>query len=276
MPTIPDTSWTTVSYAQVLQKNLQSPTALVPRTMRKQTAKGRKDSMEATTLWEDPTYRAKNLVSKATTLLQNDLRLGAVVFDFPTDEFADSAAAYECIQEQIGEALNKSVRPITKIGRDNEDRMVVEYMFANKENTKKAIEVGLNIKGIQYKGALVSNQSSDTKLTDITISQLQAKATDQEMIDGLRSSMRFFGNVVKIVKFTHRGWFEGNVKVTLDKAQVDDQVYEEMDRRLYLEDFQCAVVASWANAPAICFKCQRSGHLREKCPEMQKVTFFFV
>ncbi|KAI8071602.1 hypothetical protein BC940DRAFT_293263 [Gongronella butleri] len=79
------------------------------------------------------------------------------------------------------------------------------------------------------------------------------------MIDGLRRSMRFFGNVVKIVKFTHRGWFEGNVKVTLDKAQVKDQVYEEMeDRRLYLEDFQCAVVASWANAPAICFKCQRS------------------
>ncbi|KAI8059593.1 hypothetical protein BC940DRAFT_323779 [Gongronella butleri] len=111
MPTIPDTSWTTVSYAQVLQKNLQSPTALVPRTMRKQTAKSRKDSMEVTTLWEDSTYRAKNLVSKATTLLQNDLRLGAVVFDFPTDEFVDSAAAYECIQEQIGEAPEQVSSP---------------------------------------------------------------------------------------------------------------------------------------------------------------------
>ncbi|KAI8059597.1 hypothetical protein BC940DRAFT_338101 [Gongronella butleri] len=196
MPTTPDTSWTTVSYAQVLQKNLQSPTAVVPRTMRKVTAKGRKDTMEATTMWEDPSYRAKNMLRGL-------------------------AEAYSAIQEQLGDSVNKAVRPIAKVGRDNEDRMMVEYKFKNKEDTKKAIEVGLTIKGVQYKGALVSNVSSNTKMVEISISQLQAKETDEEMVVGLRKSMRFFGKVVKIVKFTHRGWFEGNVKVFLDKTPVE-------------------------------------------------------
>ena len=118
------------------------------------------------------------------------------------------------------------------------------------------------------------SQTSDTKICEITISQLQAKATDEEMIDGLRNSMRFFGNVVKIVKYTRRGWFEGNAKVFLDKSPMAGKVFEELDRRIYLEDFRGAVVASWANAPSICFKCQRSGHVRDACPEMQRVTCY--
>ena len=248
---------------------------VVPRTLNRRAPDGRKQQLEAKVVWQKEDYRQIHLINTAATILKGELTPGAVVFDLNAKDFQKHTQAYALIEEQVGPFKQRGACPIFKYGRNSETNMTLEVSFLHEEDAKKAVEKGVIVNNLLYKGARVGSQDQETRTTcDVTLSQLPYDRSINDFVTGVRNSLRHFGKVIRIVQLTDEGYFEGQAKVTFDTTPFNGRPWEPLQRIIYMEDFRKNVTASWKDAPVICFKCGVAGHRRDDCPEMAKITCY--
>ena len=68
----------------------------------------------------------------------------------------------------------------------------------------------------------------------------------------------------------------GDLSITLDRDPGEDNqsCYQELQRMLYLEEWDCFAPASCKGAQPICYYCRKSGHVKKDCAALQSLTCF--
>ena len=92
----------------------------------------------------------------------------------------------------------------------------------------------------------------------------------------LLPTMQHYGKVLQIRKYTNSfGKFCGEASVILDRGDdLEDEMYPELSRMIFLEEEDIYISASYQGAPRICFHCRIAGHERQECPELASVQCF--
>ncbi|KAK4513041.1 uncharacterized protein ATC70_000078 [Mucor velutinosus] len=152
-------------------------------------------------LYEDDDLKGQILASKAMAIIQQSLSSGSVLFTFQKTLFPDRVAAYKVIQDQISPDVE--FRPLS--------------LFAQVEHAQVAMREGVTVQGVVYK-ASTSKESAefgDVKHVRFTLMRMVDKTT---FLSDLMESLSYFGKVLQVKKFTHRGYFEGKLSVILDTS----------------------------------------------------------
>ncbi|KAF7720580.1 hypothetical protein EC973_007331 [Apophysomyces ossiformis] len=254
--------------------NLVAATGLqnvVPSVLNRKDQFGTKEQLELETIWEEPEIAQKLLAQRATNIIQNALFPNTILFQFKADDFVHHTDAYKLLEEKIGKLAG--ARPITKFGIHQRKDLIVEAKFVSSADSTKAVKEGLTFKGIQYKGS-PSNDGANDKVIRLSLSQLPPFATKEELTDGLCNSLRTYGRVCQVKRYTNRGYFEGEAVVLLDTSSIAQATWQPLERRLYLDTWNIFVPASFRGAPPICFACRQSGHIRRSCPMLANITCY--
>ena len=170
------------------------------------------------------------------------------------------------------------MRPLNLYSIRPDGDMLIEANFQSSADTAKAISEGLAIDDIVYK-ASPSVAGVEKPLVRVQLNLLRM-TTDDELKEGLLSSLRYYGKVYQIRQIRCNGYFEGQLTITIDPSHgyVDDdgkhQESQPLQRMLYLEQWDIFASASFKGAQPICYYCRQAGHIRSACPELAKRRCF--
>lgn len=56
-------------------------------------------------------------------------------------------------------------------------------------------------------------------------------------------------------------FFEGEVSIVLNRKQSDGVEYKQLQRMLFLEEWDVLVPARYTGADKVCYFCRKSGHI---------------
>lgn len=227
-------------------------------------------------LFEDPEFQNQQLARKAVSIVRQALTPQSVLFSFPPTLFAHRTDAYKSIEDNIGPLT--AVRPLSLYSIQARGDLLIEAKFASHEHATKAIQVGITIDDIVYK-ASPSVAGVEKPLVRVQLNLLRM-ASDEELREGLLSSMRYYGKVYQVRQTLCNGYFEGQLTVTLDPSQgyVDTagkrHDSQPLQRMLYLEKWDVFAPASFKGADPVCYYCRQAGHIRSACPDLAKRRCF--
>ncbi|GAB5592604.1 hypothetical protein Unana1_07504 [Umbelopsis nana] len=221
-------------------------------------------------MYEDENLADQLSAQKAAAIIQQALHPGTMLFTFGSDVFQDRTLAYNAIEKEIGPA--KGFRPISLYGNQRRNELITEANFRNIEDASRAIKQGFAHEGIQYRGT-VSNDGAESKLVRVSLSRLPLEDPD-DLCDGLLNSLRYYGRVVQLKRFTKDGFFEGEAAAILDCSPMNGKEYQKLDRMLYVMEWDLHVPASFKGAPPICYHCRQAGHVKATCPSLARIICF--
>jgi Zinc knuckle len=226
--------------------------------------------LETIVMYEDENLADQLRAQKAAAIIQQALHPGTVLFTFGSDVFQDRTLAYNAIEKEIGPA--KGFRPISLYGNQRRNELIIEANFRNIEDASRAIKQGFAHEGIQYRGT-PSNDGAESKLVRVSLSHLPLEDPD-DLCDGLLNSLRYYGRVVQLKRFTKDGFFEGEAAAILDCSPMNGKEYQKLDRMLYLMEWDLHVPASFKGAPPVCYHCRQAGHVKATCPSLARIICF--
>jgi hypothetical protein len=87
-------------------------------------------------------------------------------------------------------------------------------------------------------------------------------------------SLRYYGRVVQLKRYTKDGFFEGEAVAILDCSNTDGKEYQRLDRMLYLMEWDLYIPASFKGAPPVCYHCRQAGHVKATCPSLANTQCF--
>jgi hypothetical protein len=227
-------------------------------------------------LYEHADLKAEVLTRTATSILQQALTPGSVLFTFPNKTFAHRTAAYRLIKEQISPLVQ--FRPLSLYNQKANGDLLLEAKFDKAEDAKLAISQGITHQDIIYK-ANAAKDNSEGKLTHVQMTIVRM-SNMETFVEDLQSSLKYYGKVYQIKKYTVDGFFEGHVSFMIDTAvkhkTADDKEYEvqPLSRMMYLSAWDVFVPATYRGAPPVCHFCRQSGHIRAACPVLAKRQCF--
>ncbi|ORX46350.1 hypothetical protein DM01DRAFT_1275115, partial [Hesseltinella vesiculosa] len=209
-----------LSWSAVVTKGRTNAT--VPRMLTRKSPLGQKERLEHSIIFETPDIQQKWLTQRAAAIIQNSLHPDTVLFELRANDFEHYTDAYRLLIEKIGPLKGNGARPISRFGNALKPELIIETKFETPELNKKAVTEGFQHKGVLYKAVPAGSKTEGNRLQTVTLSQLPYDISDEEIVNGLRNSMRYFGKVLRVTKFTDHGWFEGEAKVSLDTNPVED------------------------------------------------------
>ncbi|CAO3645473.1 unnamed protein product [Mucor fragilis] len=174
-------------------------------------------------------------------------------------------------QDVLYQGHTNNVRPISKMGTQQHQDLIVEVQFDQADDITKAVTIGVIHKERCYKGTSTNVDPSNT-LVKLLLNNVPWSATDfaHQMIE----SLGHYGRVCQLRKHTcSGGFFEGEVSALLDVSDAEAS-YLPLGRNVYLEWCDRYVSASFKGAPVICHYCRKSGHLKKDCPSRPPLVCF--
>ncbi|ORX42249.1 hypothetical protein DM01DRAFT_1296585, partial [Hesseltinella vesiculosa] len=188
----------------------------VPHMLSHRRNTGDSDRLEHVTIFETEDIHQKWLVQKAAAIIQNTLLPDTVIFEFQSKDFEHYTDAYKLLMDKIGPLAGNGARPISRFGSTTRQELIIEAKFAEASDNSKAVLEGFTHQGVVYKAVPANSNQEGSRLQVVSLSQLPPYLSNEELVDGLCKSLRYFGMVSRIRKITNRGFFEGDVSVTLD------------------------------------------------------------
>lgn len=271
MTNVNDVPWSTVASRGNAKKCLVSPSRVKADT--------HEPALVASILFENENLKNELLVRKATAIIQQALTSDSVLFGFPSKLFGDRVEAYQLIEKQI--SVNVDFLPLSCLTTSTSGELLIAAKFDSAEHTRMALDRGVTVGEIVYKAVSSKCGSTvDQGLTHVQFTLLKNVSRDPDFLLSLLDSLRYYGKVYQIKKYSRKGYFEGKMSVLLDtsvgytnsEGQVVDA--EHLSRQLYLSAWDTYAPASFKNAPPICHFCRLSGHLRADCPQLAKRRCF--
>lgn len=268
-------SWTTVVSRGVSKR------VITPRFQNKQKNGNDGDiKLISKVIYEDADLKDQLVARKATALVQQALTPGSVLFSFPASLFKHRTDAYDEIVKQCGATVDDGgLRCISQYGQRTTGDLMVEALFASAEGTHKALSAGVEIGDVTYKASLSHDKLIGDSIVHVQLNILRM-CDEATFVSELTRSLRYYGRVIQMKKFTCRGYFEGQVSVILDtsvgylNADGDMVPCESLTRLLYLREWDVYAPASFKGAAPVCHFCRQSGHVRKKCPDLAKRKCF--
>ncbi|KAG1037491.1 hypothetical protein G6F43_012857 [Rhizopus delemar] len=224
------------------------------------------------TIFETEDIQHHLMAQKATSIVQQTLTPGSVIFSFPTNLFDKVTDAYKAIEQHIGEV--DGFRNLSKYESRRSTQLIVVARFRKAEDSRKALSEGFVYNNMTFKAtpSMVHAERSLVRL-QLTLLHIPSKAT---FLEDLLSSLKYYGKVCQIKQRLHEGYFEGELSVLLDisSPSLDEQgiplPIQALQRNLYLEAWDTFAQASYRGAEPVCYYCRKAGHIRAKCPLLQK------
>lgn len=227
-------------------------------------------------LFQDPEYERQQMARKAAAIVRQALTPDSVLFSFPSTVFLERTDAYKAIEEQIGPM--EGVRPLSVYDTRAHGNLLLEVKFVSPIHTTKAIQDGITVEDIVYKGnPSVAGAENPLVRVQLTLTQI---ASGDELKQRLLSSLRYYGQVYQVRRILRNGYFEGRMTITLDpsvgyhdeEGKLQDP--QPLQRMLYLEAWDIFAPVSYKGAAPICYYCRQAGHIRSKCPDLAKRRCF--
>jgi hypothetical protein len=143
--------------------------------------------------------------------------------------------------------------------------LLLEVKFANSADAAKAMNVGVTAGEISYKASPSHDGVVNGNLVHVKFNLLRIPKKET-FLQELKCSLRYYGEVYQVKKFTCNGYFEGQMSVMIDTSvkymnaageMVDPQ---PLSRNLYLEAWDTYVPADFKGAAPVCHFCRQSGH----------------
>jgi hypothetical protein len=110
-------------------------------------------------------------------------------------------------------------------------------------------------------------------LTRISFSHLPLEDFE-DLCSVLLNSFQYYGRVVQIKWVTKNGILEGEASAILDRTPVKGKEYQNLERMLYLMEWDLHVPTSFKRAPPVCFQCRQVGHVKAEGPRMASIRCF--
>lgn len=231
-------------------------------------------------MYEDEDLKDQLVARKATALVQQALTPGSVLFAFPGSLFKHRTDAYDEIIKQCGETVGDGgLRCISEYGQRTSGDLMVEALFASAEGTHKALSAGVEVGDVTYKASLSHDKLVGDSIVHVQLNILRM-CDEATFVSELTRSLRYYGRVIQMKKFTCRGYFEGQISVILDtsvgylNSEGDMVQCESLTRMLYLREWDVYAPASFKGAAPVCHFCRQSGHVRKNCPDLAKRMCF--
>lgn len=269
METNDQLSWTTVAARGLTNKIVR------PSIQNKQVTGGVK--LMSNVIFQHDDLEIQILARKAAAIVRQALTPGSVLFSFPAQLFKVRTDAYELIEKECGKV--SGVRPISMYGGKSSGDLLVEVKFVVPESTTKAISVGVKVGELCFKASPSNDSLSNSNLVHVKLSLLRIP-DEETFVANLKRSLRYYGEVYQIKKFTYNGYFEGEISVLLDVSAgyVNDTgavlANQPLTNNLYLEEWDCFASAVFKGASPVCHWCKIAGHIRKNCPELAKRVCF--
>lgn len=271
MVTTNEVSWTTVVARGSSKK------VFIPELVSKEDSS--KFKLVGSIMYEHEDLQVQMLARKATSIVQQALTSDSVLFSFPSAVFPHRTLAYAEIIKQCGPV--DGVRPISLYGNRGgaSGNLLVEAKFSNPADTTKAINDGVLVNQICYKASPSHDGVANGNLVHLKFSLLRIP-NKETFLEDLKCSLRYYGEVYQVKKYTCEGFFEGQMSVMIDTSvgykngagEMEDP--QPLSRNLYLEAWDVYVPASFKGAAPVCHFCRQAGHLRSKCPDLAKRVCF--
>ncbi|KAF7724845.1 hypothetical protein EC973_000730, partial [Apophysomyces ossiformis] len=262
---------------QVLQGN-RSWAQIVGRSQHSTISNGIR--RKAIILYEDEKFLEKDRAMKASAALQRALRPEGVFFDFGA-AFPNKTAVYKALKSSFPTVLG--AKPIP--GR----RALLEVSFGSEQEANKAIQEGLEMNGIVYKGT--PTVSSETEFVQVHLHDLYL-VDKEDLLQAITNAMDHFGKIAQIRMYIDQEteMFEGEATVVLDRTipkNMPEDHYADLDsREVYFPDWDDMIQVTFKGCPPkcrycggphrkaecpklaaiVCYECKEKGHIRRRCP----------
>jgi hypothetical protein len=150
---------------------------------------------------------------------------------------------------------------------------MLEIVFEDDESHQKAIEFGVTINNIVYRGTPWVDEAR-RKTMKVNLAHIPLKL-NKTLGTVLKSAMEPYGEVLQIRKYVNvHDRFYGEASVILDRGEEDTSKYEDLTRFVFLEESNVCVPATFQGAPKVCYHCRSVGHERRDCPELASLQCF--
>ncbi|CAO3637057.1 unnamed protein product [Mucor hiemalis] len=214
---------------------------------------------------------------RANAIVEQALTPGSVLFSFPAGTFASRTEAYDSIEANIG--VTDGFRCLNLYQRKFTGGLLIEAKFVSPLDATKAVVSGFAYKGKVYRGALSEDKTIREGMVHVKLNVLRIpdKAT---FLADLTKSLRFYGEVYQVKRYTCGGYFEGQVSVILDtlagykNASGEDVKCQPLERMLYLSAWDTFASATFKGAKKVCNFFRKAGHVVKQCPELAKLVCY--
>ncbi|CEP11207.1 hypothetical protein [Parasitella parasitica] len=196
-----------------------------------------------TVLFEENDLEGQILADKAMDIIQQSLSSGSVLFSFQNHCLVIALMHIDSFKNKSHLMWNSDL---------------------SVEMAHKAMEEGVQVKGVQYKAVSAHRESSYKELKHVHFTLFRMVDEENFLLHNLPD----------------KAFFEGKMSMMIDTSAgyttMDDEWHESkpLGRMLYLSAFDCFVPAVYKGAPTICHFCRQSGHIRSACPELAKRRCF--
>ena len=265
-PTSSGFSWTEV-VSRGLKLRVPQPAS------RNTTVDGKHLHYTSVTIYEDPAMSSLLRANQVESAIKSSLTPNSVIFTLPRHYFEEQFDAYELVKKQIGPVVGNNFQ-LHSFSRANKD-LIISTKFGSEADTQKALDEGVEVDGIMFKGVPYMDKVVANHLVRVNLS-LSFSEEDDVLVEKLQTSMCYYGEVVQVKKLMRRGFCEGDLTVMLDRnpGENNDRIYQDLQRMLFLEEWDCFAPASFKGAQPICYYCRKSGHLKKDCEALQALTCF--
>ena len=231
----------------------------------------------AEVMYEHDDFKQQDLARKASSIVEQALTPGSVLFSFPAGMFANRFEAYKTIQASIG--ATHGFRTLNLYQRKSIGGLLIEAKFVSPSDATKAIVTGFHFNGKVFRGALSEDKSIREGMVHVNLNLLRIPDKETFLVD-LKKSLRFYGEVYQVKRYTCGGFFEGEISVVLDTksgySAVDGELVpcQPLERMLYLSVWDTFVPATFKGAKRVCNFCRKAGHVVKNCPELAKIKCY--
>lgn len=261
--------WTTI-LSRGLHKKVISPSFT-------QKSQAQDLKMVGELMFQHEDLRQQELARRANAIVEQALTPGSVLFSFPAGTFATRTEAYNTIEANIG--VTDGFRCLNLYQRKFTGGLLIEAKFISPLDATKAVVSGFPYKGKVYRGALSEDKTIREGMVHVKLNLLRIpdKAT---FLADLTKSLRFYGEVYQVKRYTCGGYFEGQVSVILDtlagykNASGEDVKCQPLERMLYLSAWDTFASATFKGAKKVCNFCRKAGHVVKQCPELAKLVCY--
>ncbi|KAI7873664.1 hypothetical protein K492DRAFT_138757, partial [Lichtheimia hyalospora FSU 10163] len=206
-------------------------------------------TMSSDILFELPEFTKQQLARKAASIIRQALTPHTVLFSIPVLAVTHHTEVYTILAKQIGPMA--SVRLLSNFDVRTRKDFLIAAKFKNQAHTQAAMDSGITIDDVIYTASPTA-AGAENPLVRVQVNLLH-NADDDEILEGLLASLRYYGKVYQIRRTLCNGFFEGQLTVILDPSEgymIENQHHDSqpLQRMLYLETWDVFAPASFKSA----------------------------